>query len=471
MLIGLQYGDEGKGKIIDAIIAEYGIVARFNGGPNAGHTLVHDGKEIVLHQIPSGIFHPDKLLYIGSGCVLNLEKLMQEIEAVKELGISLEGRLVISDQVSIIQPDHIYLDGKNGGGLGTTGNGIGPAYEDKAQRYKNSRLTDLLDDPANSRDKIIEYYKEAVKLNSRMSITSFLTSLFQQKSVDIVNKADTIIDLSQQLQQYICRDPLWLVKQVESGKNVLFEGAQAVMLDVVHGTVPYVTSSHTIAGSAYVGGDLPPRYHRKTIGVAKAIMSRVGHGPFVSEFGEKRSENYCMENGGKKYTKEYEQNNYRTEDLLKTIDWFNIGIALRMMGGEYGATTKRPRRLGMFDLVQLAYACKTNGVDELYVTKVDCLKDFARTPWKNIPVVEAYTANGLKITYNNPRLPTSTQGYSSAKPIVRFLSSFTENISSVRNYDNLPQQVKEFISHIERAAGCPVKGIGVGPDREQTILR
>lgn len=451
-MIGTQYGDEGKGKIIDTINAEYKIIARFNGGPNAGHTLFHEGKPIPLHQIPSGIFYPDKLLYIGSGCVLNLEKLLQEIKDVETLNISLEGRLVISDQVSIIQPHHLFSDGKHGGDLGTTGNGIGPAYEDKAQRYRNLRLADLLDDPIRSKDNMIKHYNQI------------------EPEIDVRVIVERILDFSQQLKQYICRNPTWMVKQVESEKNVLFEGAQAVMLDVTHGTVPYVTSSHTIAGSAYVGGDLPPKYHRKTMGVAKAIMSRVGHGPFVSEFGGNESERYCMTNGGKKYTTAYEQSHYSPSDLMRSLNFFDLGIALRMRGEEYGATTKRPRRVGAIDLVQLAYACKSNGIDELYITKVDCLQEFSRTRLEGIPYVAAYESLSNVIIPHDDHFPTQSNDYKHITPRFQYAAAFNENISSIRKYDQLPQEVKNFVSLVEQYVGCSVKGIGVGPSREQIIV-
>ncbi len=459
VLVGLQYGDEGKARITDNIAYEYDIIVRFNGGPNAGHTVEVDGKRISLHQIPSGIFHLNLLLYIGSGCVINPVKLVQEIKDVEQLGISLQERLHISGQATTILPHHIALDELIGKELGTTGNGIGPAYADQALRsngvkIKNLRMSDFLEDTSAAIKVLIDNYEDVIpqRGGSRKTI--------EQQAGEWIAAMET-------LRQYICTDSLWLDELVRGGKNVLFEGAQASMLDVIKGTVPYVTSSHTIAGSAYVGGDLSPNYHRKTIGVAKAIMSRVGNGPFVSEFGGAVSERYCAEDGGKKNSRAVEMQQYLVDELLDSGDFFKIGIALRMLGNEYGATTKRPRRIGMHDLVLLAQNCRINGVTELYINKMDCLFDFCRTSLSGIPVVTAYELDGRQISH----IPNSTLAHRRTKPVIEYLPTIKQHLCTIKTYEELPSEAKVLLKKIEQNVGCTVNGIGVGPNREQFIQR
>lgn len=455
VLIGLQYGDEGKARIIDNIASNYDIIARFNGGPNAGHTVEVNNKRVALHQVPSGIFHPDMLLYIGSGCVLNLEKLINEINEIKNLGIGLDGRLIISEQATVILPGHIELDKIIGAEIGSTGNGIGPAYADRALRcwnkkLRNLRFGDFIDDPKLARKTIIENWLD----------------YSDDKLMNPYSIADKLMNFAKELKKYACKNPLWIDSLARGGKKILFEGAQASLLDVAKGTVPYVTSSYTMSGAAYVGGDLSPNYHRKTIGVAKAIMSRVGNGPFVSEYGCERSEKYCMEDGGKKHNAQFEKSNYSIDVLLKSNDLFDIGIALRMLGNEYGATTKRPRRIGILDLVSLAHNCKQNGVDEIYMNKIDCLVDFAKTNLSGIPLVVEYELNGQKINY----LPSTTNAQRKTNAIAGYLPKMINGISNCQSYSELPDEAKKIVEKIEAFTECKVAGVGVGPKREQFIL-
>ncbi|HEX8931682.1 MAG TPA: adenylosuccinate synthetase, partial [Patescibacteria group bacterium] len=280
IVLGLQFGDEGKARVIDNLAQNYDIIARFNGGANAGHTIANEKGTVALNQIPSGIFYPQTTLYIGSGCVINLEKLATEIKKITELGINLTKRFKISSQTSIIQPHHLLLDAFLGKTVGTTKNGIGPAYADRAMRMYgeklvNIRLGDLVDD-ANHFFEII-----AINLND-------IQGQYDLK-IDTKQTMQALRDAFTQIKPFIELDPLYMEKRVEQGAKVLFEGAQSVMLDIVKGSVPFVTSSSTIAAAAYTGGDLSPKYHRKTIGVVKAIMSRVGYGPFPSEFGGRKS--------------------------------------------------------------------------------------------------------------------------------------------------------------------------------------
>lgn len=459
VLIGLQYGDEGKAKIIDLLAGEYDIVARFNGGANAGHSIETDKGKIALNQIPSAIFHENTTLYIGSGCVVNLEKVAQEVVRIRELGIDLTGRLHISDQAPVIQPHHILIDEVSGGEIGTTKNGIGPAYADKAlrmdgKRLLNIRIADLMDDP--------KTFFSQMKSN-------FIAAL-QLRDVSGRDCEETLKNMEAALEEltpYIERDTLFLQKRVAKGGRVLFEGAQSVMLDITKGSVPYVTSSSTLAGSAYIGGDLSPDFHRKTIGVAKAIMSRVGYGPFTSEFGGEQSEAYCMEQGGTVHTAEVEASTYNTEALLQSENPLEVGIALRMLGNEYGTVSKRPRRVGMLDLVQLSYAIRMNGVNKLFLTKVDLLKDFAKTKAGTIPMVTGYMLNDKEIDY----VPTSNAAYRRVKPVTEQLPSFRAPIESATSFDELPESLNDLLKKVEKAAGCKLLGIGTGPQRDGYILK
>lgn len=455
VLIGLQYGDEGKAKVIDLIADKYNIIARFNGGANAGHTIETSKGKIGLHQIPSGIFYEDKLLYIGSGCVINMAKIVEELEAVKKLGIDLTNRLFISDQASVVQPHHILVDILTAGEIGTTKNGIGPTYADQAMRMVNGRLVNIklgeLLDNLDLFDQMKENLERKIQKHNVKDINV-------EKTIQELKTALTIIT------PFIQRDTLFLQKQVESGKSVLFEGAQSVMLDITKGFVPYVTSSHTVAGAAFVGGDLSPKFHRKTIGVAKAIMSRVGNGPFVSEFGGRKSEEYCMD--GAKHNKDYELSTYNVDKMLISSNPFDIGIALRILGNEYGTTTKRPRRIGMLDLVQLSYAIKMNGVDEIFLNKCDLLVDFAKTKDNAIPLVTGYTLNKKEIDY----VPASNTAYSKVSPIITNFPAFSESIVNKKSAEKLPQELQKLLETIEKVTECKFLGIGTGSQREAYIL-
>lgn len=459
VLLGLQYGDEGKARVVDFIAPNYDIIARFNGGANAGHTIeTKEGGKVALNQVPSAIFYPDKLLYIGSGCVLNPVKLKAEIEKINGFGVRLENRLHISCQASVIQPHHLYIDAILGGAVGSTKNGIGPCYADKAyrmfgERLLNVRTGDLLDNP--------DHYFQIVEINFQEAIKNFDLQI-----ADPVAVMEEFRNTFEYVKQYIQPDTLFLQKKVEAGATVLFEGAQAVMLDVTKGSVPYVTSSSTIAPAAYSGGDLSPNFHRKTIGVAKAIMSRVGHGPFASEFGGSRSEEYCMaaEGNGPKYGRDLELQ-YDLEALIKSDDDFEVGKALRILSREYGTVSARPRRVGAFDIVQLNYAIKMNGVTELIINKCDLLKEYARTKRCQTPLVVSYKLHDQEIDY----VPGSVSSYYHVEPVINYFEPFTEDVSAMRNYDELPQALKKFVQEVESRTACKVSGLGVGPEREQFI--
>ena len=462
VVVGLQYGDEGKARVVDDLCRHFNVVTRFNGGANAGHTVEANGVKVALKQVPSGIFYPEKILYVGSGCVVNLKKLHDEILSLQEIGIKLEGRFHISCQAGLIQPHHVALDSLIGGKVGTTKNGIGPAYADRALRMWNSRLLnirmgDLIADEDGVFKVIRENYAAVADKNDFSGFDIEAAILEMKQGLELIRP-------------FIQMNPLFLKHTADKGNTVIFEGAQSFMLDVNKGDVPYVTSSSTAAPAAYLGGDLPPSYHEKTVGVAKVIMSRVGHGPFVSEFGGAQSEEYCMsfnDEGGPLYGKN-EEAAYDIESLLASEDPFEMSKAIRSLSGEYGTVTTRPRRVGALDLVQLRYAIEVNGVDELVLTKCDLLNIYSRTAKGKIPIVKEYELEGERFS---DHIPGSTAKQRLAKPIYSYVDAFSEDISNLRNYSDLPSQLKDFVSEVEEFTKCKVLGLGVGPGREQYILK
>lgn len=458
VIIGTQYGDEGKARVVDGKAADYDIIARFNGGANAGHTVVFKGKKIALQQVPSGIFYKDKLMYIGSGCIVNISKLKAEFESLKAAGIDISDRLKISSQAGVIQPHHILIDGVVGKKVGTTRNGIGPAYSDRAlrmwdDRLLNIRMGDLLEDS--------DQYFAMMRANFEFIATLYGFEGNVDAGIDEMRRSfETVAP-------FIERDTLFLQKKVRGGVKVIFEGAQAFMLDVNKGSVPYVTSSGTTASAAYTGGDLSPNFHRHTIGVAKALMSRVGHGPFASEFGGVPSEEYCMsfkEDGTPLYGQSTEAE-YDIGSLISSEDPFEVGKALRILSGEYGTVTKRPRRVGILDLVQLSYAVKVNGITGLVLNKCDLLSCYSRTGNKQIPLVTGYELDGERIDY----VPGSTVAYRRVKPIIEYRPGFSEDITGVRELNDLPGALRDLLEEIKTKIGCTIEGIGVGPDRDQYV--
>ncbi len=456
VLIGLQYGDEGKARVIDKKIVDADVIVRFNGGANAGHTLKVGNQEIVLHQVPSGIFHPNKLLYIGSGCVLDPIALQEEIKAIEALGISLKNRLFISGKVSLVQPHHRILDGLWGKEIGTTKRGIGPAYADQAIRMQGKQLKNV---------RFAEYY---VKSDIKDVLLQNIHDVVTTHAVLTDNPETLVAEFTQAMQsieQYRLPHPLYMHQLADRGKRFFFEGAQAVMLDRIVGVGPYHTASNTRAAAALLGGDLSLRFQGKILGVAKALMSRVGNGPFISEFGGKKSELYCGEGGGSVHVKEQELAAYSAEELLHSDDLFQIGVGLRMLSNEYGATTKRPRRLGMLDLVMLKHNCAQNAVDELYLTKVDLLTCFSKTKLPGIPLVVGYILDGKYIDY----LPETAEEHYRAEPVIVYTAFLKEDISQLRDAAQLPKELKNYLAIVENYVGVPVCGIGVGPEREQFI--
>ncbi|MFA6024524.1 MAG: adenylosuccinate synthetase [Candidatus Gracilibacteria bacterium] len=459
IVIGLQYGDEGKARVIDDMASDYTVVARFNGGANAGHTIEAKGLRLALRQVPSGVLYESMDLYVGSGCVIDIIKLAEEITNIEAQGIILKNRLRFSPQAGLVQPHHILMDTILGKEVGTTKNGIGPAYADRALRMNgkntvNLRLCDLLDNEENCFSLMQANY-------------DYADSLYHFPSFDLPSHFTKMRAALEKVKDFFEEDVLYLYKKAEVGAKVLFEGAQSYMLDVNKGSVPFVTSSATCAPAAYTGGDLPPNFHHKTIGVVKALMSRVGHGPFVSEFGGKKSEDYCMavnENGDSINNRETESI-LPVETLLQSEDDFEVGKAFRVLSREYGTVTGRPRRIGILDLVQLSHAVKSNGVEEIVITKCDLLQFYSKTKEGKIPLVVGYELEGKNIDY----IPASTAAYARVRPIYSWEESFTEDLTGMRTKEELPKNLLTLLQKIETQAGCRIRGISVGPNRDQYI--
>ena len=421
IIVGAQWGDEGKGKITDFFAGESDYVVRFHGGNNAGHTIIVDGTTFKLHLIPSGIVYGEPVSIIGNGVVVDPKALLDEIAYVREKGI--DPKLMVSDRAHAIMPYHIAMDGalsEHQGGLaaGSTRRGIAPVYADKMFR-NGIRMIDLLE-PIVFREKLEKGYAFAKGIIEK--------ALNQTLDISIDEIFDTYVDYGKQLASYINDTSIVLYKAHKSGMSILFEGAQGISLDVDHGVYPYTTSSNTAAGHISTGTGVSFRDIDRIIGVTKAYLSRVGESPLPSEIhGEK----------------------------AKT---------LRDKGGEYGTTTGRPRRVGWLDLVQVRQAVRVNGLTEIALTKLDILNGF-----KSLPICVAYDVNGKRIN----EMPASLTEYRNAKPIYQSLPGWgdlPENIWD-KGFDAMPETLKDYIAFIEREVDCPVKIVSVGPQRHETIIR
>ncbi len=428
LIVGAQWGDEGKGKIVDLLSQKADIVARYQGGANAGHTLVIDGKKYVLHLIPSGILHPHVQCVIGNGVVIDPVALMEEIKMLEEYGINIDGRLFISHRAHLIMPYHKLLDAarekaasahdaatdrKNA--IGTTGRGIGPAYIDKASR-NGVRIVDLLDRKRFS-DKLRANIGEVNKL---------LSKIYDYEELDAEKIADEYCQFDTQIDPYITDTTLLLHDAIQAGKNVLLEGAQGAMLDVDHGTYPYVTSSNPTSGGAATGLGLAPTAISKVMGVVKAYSTRVGNGPFPTEL----------------------------HDVT--------GERLRSIGSEFGATTGRPRRCGWLDAFALRYSVIVNGISEIALTKMDVLDTF-----DEITLCTAYKLDG-KILKS---IPADADTLERVEPVYETMPGWKSSLTGIRTYQDLPQAAKDYIGRIETLSGARVTIISTSPDRADTIIR
>lgn len=420
LVVGSQWGDEGKGKVIDLLAQNADMVVRYQGGANAGHTLVVNGKKTVLHLIPSGILNPKTKCVITPGVVVDPEKLCQEIQGIEDSGVLQNAdQLLISDQAVVILPYHKAIDMAReeslaGKKIGTTGRGIGPAYEDKASR-KAVLMRDLFD--INLADKLKANLVEK---------NHILTELYKQEPVKIEELVEQVKVWAEKLSAFRCKDTSLVVhKALETGKNVLFEGAQGSLLDITHGTYPYVTSSSTIAGSCCVGTGIGPKEIKKVIGITKAYTTRVGEGPFPTEL---------FDEDGKK---------------------------LQSQGHEFGATTGRTRRCGWLDLVALKYAIRINGMTEIALMKIDCLSGF-----DEIKVCTAYELDGE----TTEDFPVVMDDLARAKPILKSFKGWSQDISNIKTVNELPKEVSDYISYIGHELATPISMVSVGPDRDQSLF-
>ncbi|AZO93532.1 adenylosuccinate synthase [Halocella sp. SP3-1] len=419
IVIGTQWGDEGKGKITDMLARTADVVVRFGGGNNAGHTVIVGDEKFELHLIPSGILYPEKINVIGNGVVIDPEALLKEMYGLIERKISLDN-FFISESAHVIMPYHRLLDRleeerKADSKIGTTGKGIGPAYTDKIAR-RGIRVCDTL-----NRD---IFYK---KLQENLAYQNLIIEkVYKSKPVDIEEIMEEYLPYIEEIRPYVKNTSLLLDKVRKENKKIFFEGAQGTLLDVDYGTYPFVTSSNPTAGGVCNGAGIGPVLIDDVVGVAKAYLTRVGEGPFPTEL----------------------------ED--KTGEW------LREKGHEYGVTTGRPRRCGWFDVPILKHAFRVNGLTEIALTKVDVL-----TGLDEIKVCTAYRYQGEVLD----EFPVQLEKLSACKPVYENLPGWKEDISAVRDFDKLPENARNYIKRIEELIAVPVKIIGTGPEREEAILK
>ncbi len=425
VVIGAQWGDEGKGKVVDLLTEHAQIVVRFQGGNNAGHTVVVGGQKTVLHLIPSGILHPGKACVIGNGVVLDPSVLLGEMDALKGRGfLQDDSQLLISGNAHVIFPWHKLLDSlrekvRGEGPIGTTGRGIGPAYEDKVAR-RGIRVRDLLD-----AERLGRCVSE--RLPAALEELKALAGAAKARppTVDAKQVVAEYAAFGERLRTYVGDGSLFLATEIAKGARILFEGAQGTLLDVDHGTYPFVTSSNCIAGNAAVGAGVGPTAIDKVMGISKAYTTRVGRGPFPTEL---------------------------TDEL---------GDRLRTVGEEFGATTGRPRRCGWLDGVVLRYAVRVNGLWGLALTKLDVLSGL-----KSLSLCTAYELDQHKLT----ELPGDYEDLQRVKPVYETLPGWDAKLADVRTFEELPPNAKRYIARVEEVCGVPVVCVSVGAERGETIL-
>lgn len=418
VIVGAQWGDEGKGKATDLIGGRVDYVVKPNGGNNAGHTVVVGGEKYELKLIPAGILAPNVIPVLGNGCVVNLEALFEEIDALEARGAD-TSRLRVSANAHLVAPYHQTLDkvterflGKRA--IGTTGRGIGPTYMDKIGRL-GIRVQDIFDESI-LRQKIEGSLRQKNEL---------LVKVYNRRAVTVEETVEYFLSFADRLRPMVIDAELELNKALDEGKVVLMEGGQATFLDVDHGTYPFVTSSNPTAGGASVGAGIGPTRIQRSIGIIKAYTTRVGAGPFPTELFD------------------------------------DMGERLRTVGGEFGVNTGRPRRTGWYDAVMARYASRVNGFTDYFLTKLDVL-----TGIEKIPVCVAYDVDGVR----HDEVPMTQSEFHHAKPIFEYFDGWTEDISSARTLDDLPENARKYVKALEEMSGCRFSAIGVGPDRDATIV-
>jgi adenylosuccinate synthase len=416
VILGMQWGDEGKGKIVDYFAKNYDVIARFQGGPNAGHTLYVDGKKIVLHQIPSGIFHEDKVNLIGNGVVLDAITLKKECENVAAFGVDYKKNMFISERAHLILPTHRALDkaselSKGHDKIGSTLKGIGPAYMDKTGR-NGLRVGNLLDK---------SFTTDYIKL--RMKHQRLLDNFNFQE--DINAWEEEFFEAMEFLREFkIVNGEYFINEKIQKGQRVLAEGAQGSMLDVDFGTFPFVTSSNTISAGVCTGLGIAPQKIKEVFGISKAYCTRVGSGPFPTEL----------------------------------LD--ETGEQLRKTGNEFGSTTGRPRRCGWIDLVALQFACMINGVTQIIMTKADILDEL-----DELKVCNSYKINGKEVDY----VPFQMNKVD-IEPMYQSFAGWKKDITAITEFDALPAEMKTYIDYLNKFLGVPVKYISNGPGRDQLVI-
>jgi adenylosuccinate synthase len=419
-VIGAQWGDEGKGKIVDLLCEDFDVVARYQGGHNAGHTVKFEDKHFALRLIPSGIVHPNKLCLLGNGMVIDPDALLTEVANLREAGVTIEDNLLISDSAHCILPYHKALDlareeAAGVGKIGTTGRGIGPAYESKVGRY-GIRIADLVDP---------EVLKQKIEFTCAER-NAVLADVYGKDTFDPQKLYDDYLRYGEILAKRITNGTVWINEQIRAGRKVMFEGAQGMMLDIDHGTYPFVTSSSTIVGGVCSGLGVAPKHIHKVIGVAKAYTTRVGGGAFPTELENEHGEH------------------------------------LRKRGNEFGTVTGRPRRCGWLDLPVLRTASIINGIDELAVTKLDVLDEF-----DEIAVCTAYKVRG-KVWGTFPAFAVAHNDY---QPEYRTFKGWKTSTAGITNFDDLPQEARDYVRFIEDETETKAAIISTGPRREETIVR
>ncbi len=420
VVVGTQWGDEGKGKIVDWLTDRSEGVVRFQGGHNAGHTLVINGKKTVLHLIPSGILRDKVACYIGNGVVISPEALLEEVDTLKAAGVDVAGRLKISEACPLILPHHVAVDrareaAKGAGKIGTTGRGIGPAYEDKVAR-RAIRLQDL-------------FHRErfAAKLGEVLDFHNFvLKHYFKADIVPFQKTLDDAMAYAERIKPMVADVPRLLYEAQQAGRNLLFEGAQGTLLDVDHGTYPFVTSSNCVAGAAAAGAGIGPQSLHYVLGITKAYTTRVGSGPFPTELDD------------------------------------DIGRQIATRGNEVGATTGRPRRCGWFDAAALKRSIQINGVSGLCVTKLDVLDGM-----ESVQIGIGYRMNGVA----RDILPFGAELLSECQPVYEEMPGWKDSTVGITRFDDLPQAARNYLDRMQAVCGVPIAIVSTGADREHTIVR